>query len=60
MCNGELPDPHVCRSRAVDGISDVRYCLVDSPRTCPFALAYASGYLCRRLCQKEVNLPESA
>jgi hypothetical protein len=41
-----LPNPKICRTRAIEGALTVAECLVDSPYSCPFVLMLNEGGLC--------------
>ncbi|MGD1019871.1 MAG: hypothetical protein ABSA12_11210 [Verrucomicrobiia bacterium] len=41
-----LPDPNVCVTRLLEPVGLVE-CLVDSPQTCQYALAFGDSFFCQ-------------
>ena len=41
-----LPNPKICRTRAIEGALTIAECLVDSPYSCPFVMMLNEGGLC--------------
>jgi hypothetical protein len=49
----KLPDVAICRARH-SGFGDYADCLVDNPRSCPYALSFGKGHFCRNPQREEI------
>lgn len=52
-----LPDPNICRTKPIGEIKSFATCHVDAPFTCPHAMSYGNGYLCRHPTWKDFVKP---